>query len=755
MSAVPDVPWEESLRRFPKFHWLVWKEDAPINKRFNDKFSTYVCPSNATTLCKTKFSERRRMKNITKKKKREHSTHHKQHQTKKIKYIKVSEFCYETHPQTGHIRWIGERRTKTVSLSRFLGQKRKRNEVSENAPPSKKQRVDHHGTVPKPQTNDDQSIHPISDPHPSIHQSESNSNNFDHSIPRPRPNAPPIFDDIEAELCTDVIEVIEHGQHDGDNCDEDDDSKMVHNEDAMMNKSIQFVTELLMQCDFMEACVNEQSKILQYTQLYRGSMELMDAESFENTQRIESDYKSFLWMIGKYLASKNLEIIRAWSQTICFGRLKRHLMKIIRRGQLNDQRVFFKEDIKQMKQRRFLKTQRNESEKTSLEQNLASFDNLFETAKREYDSDETSGDEGEYDSDDSVFDPPSDNDQPEDELDEEDDDDGAEQEGQNAEQKEDEGESSSEEYDESEDEDASEDDSDEEEEDEPPFALPSESRIATNTQHKRALLTMRHILLKYKYCRKYAYFLFKKQRPRSTWKQSINEGKWVALHFPTMIAQIIDLDTTNATQVTECVARGLDDLEMIYNQFKANNAEQPTQIFCVASSLDIRNQCARWKRWIIGYLWSHKGKSLRLAFAEQYLIEEDYKAYMDTLSMIEERSKQALSGFIEDFIIVWEIFQSQVWSSSAYCEPLGNLAKGYMKPNVAAANVSKNMCIKAHCDDSKRLHEKMGYGIANYLVNKGVGVLKKKEMNHKRQKHRISKVIKRQQKGKQTKYTTP
>eukprot|EP01083_Nonionella_stella_P314069 1129961_1 len=166
-------------------------------------------------------------------------------------------------------------------------------------------------------------------------------------------------------------------------------------------------------------------------------------------------------------------------------------------------------------------------------------------------------------------------------------------------------------------------------------------------------------------------------------------------------------------------------------------------------------EAARWKRWLVGFLWTtDKGKELRTSFAEAYF-EEKYKDYMQTLSVIEQRSKDSLQGYIEDFVVFWEIFQSQVWSSSAYCEPLGNLAKQYMKPNVNATTVSKNMCIKAHCDNSKKLGDSFGKGISNYLVNNQRGVLKKQESNVKRQKDSVSKVIKRHNKGQQTKYTTP
>ena len=129
------------------------------------------------------------------------------------------------------------------------------------------------------------------------------------------------------------------------------------------------------------------------------------------------------------------------------------------------------------------------------------------------------------------------------------------------------------------------------------------------------------------------------------------------------------------------------------------------------------------------------------------------------LQNIEKRVTECIGSQINDFLILWTIFQSQCPVSSNYCEPIGCGNRMYHRRAVGGPKgieaVDETLGLVLHCDDKPSTLKTMHVAAANALVDAKRGVLKKDSVyDIKRQKHPNGTVIQKQDKGNETKYTS-
>ena len=114
-----------------------------------------------------------------------------------------------------------------------------------------------------------------------------------------------------------------------------------------------------------------------------------------------------------------------------------------------------------------------------------------------------------------------------------------------------------------------------------------------------------------------------------------------------------------------------------------------------------------------------------------------------------------------DFIFYWELKQACVFSSSAYCEPIGNVAKGCIQKVIGRerkhARCEIMIIIRSHSSGSIQVIKNLIRGVADYLVDTDRGcVMSDNVVNEKRRKFaNDGKVIVRLRDGKQTRYIIP
>eukprot|EP01083_Nonionella_stella_P041932 113490_1 len=106
---------------------------------------------------------------------------------------------------------------------------------------------------------------------------------------------------------------------------------------------------------------------------------------------------------------------------------------------------------------------------------------------------------------------------------------------------------------------------------------------------------------------------------------------------------------------------------------------------------------------------------------------------------IEREMMRNTNTIARDFWTLWILCQSQVRSSSAWCEGLGNLIKGNTTHVVgkgkAFENIDNFTWLGSHCDDSEQAISSICTATTHHLVNKGSGVaMKDRERDKKKRK---------------------
>ncbi len=199
----------------------------------------------------------------------------------------------------------------------------------------------------------------------------------------------------------------------------------------------------------------------------------------------------------------------------------------------------------------------------------------------------------------------------------------------------------------------------------------------------------------------------------------------------------------------------------IYDTMKKRTEGSPEAVFFASTSLDVREQCVRAKKWIACWLIGNTAtaKLYKHKYPTLYKAAKN-KDYEPILQDIEKRVTMTIGGTeCNDFFVFWTIFQGLVYQSSAYCELIGSTIKPNTRKIVGAAkkfeHVDDIVTVVLHNDKERETINNICIGMSNHLVDIKRGVLMKNdESDIKRQKQPDGKVIARINKGKATKFST-
>lgn len=114
-----------------------------------------------------------------------------------------------------------------------------------------------------------------------------------------------------------------------------------------------------------------------------------------------------------------------------------------------------------------------------------------------------------------------------------------------------------------------------------------------------------------------------------------------------------------------------------------------------------------------------------------------------------------------DFLMYWNMKQSFVFSSSAFCEPIGNNARICIQKVVGREKKHERceciIIIKSHSSGSQQVTKTLVRGVPDHLVDIDSGsVMSDDKANENRRKYvKDGKVIERLRYGKETRYTVP
>eukprot|EP01084_Bolivina_argentea_P176455 305360_1 len=287
---------------------------------------------------------------------------------------------------------------------------------------------------------------------------------------------------------------------------------------------------------------------------------------------------------------------------------------------------------------------------------------------------------------------------------------------------------------------------------------PQQILAPTQEQTERALLLCESLIYCLDCFDRFKYELFVVRKPVDLDEEEIN---WMWMYFPQLIDDICNLDYDSAKKKSELILKGLYHILSIYKKYKIANQSLKTEFLFRASVLEMRKCIIIFKSFFIEYLWKDNyGKKLKSSFGELYL-EDQYNEYKIILTNLENISKTHLGSVIPAFYIFWEMHQIKVKSSSTWIEPACSGVRYFKKGNVGRPkehkSVSENIIIKSHCTFSKRDKVLLGTGVGNKLCDKGSGVLKltnKHNVKRRKPKNEKSTAIEKENKGIETKFTS-
>eukprot|EP01083_Nonionella_stella_P041937 113501_1 len=237
------------------------------------------------------------------------------------------------------------------------------------------------------------------------------------------------------------------------------------------------------------------------------------------------------------------------------------------------------------------------------------------------------------------------------------------------------------------------------------------------------------------------------QKPSNTNNSEANHGVVVGsdlfalklLYWPTLVKMAASISLSDVNEVKSFLSRGNDEIQSIYTHYKDATAEQPVHFLFAATASTVRAQFIAVKQHCIHWIQSSaKGMRLRDTIIE--MIGCDDTNGIEKLSIeIEREMMRNTNTIARDFWTLWILCQSQVRSSSAWCEGLGNLIKGNTTHVVgkgkAFENIDNFTWLGSHCDDSEQAISSICTATTHHLVNKGSGVaMKDRERDKKKRK---------------------
>eukprot|EP01083_Nonionella_stella_P106430 307211_1 len=300
-----------------------------------------------------------------------------------------------------------------------------------------------------------------------------------------------------------------------------------------------------------------------------------------------------------------------------------------------------------------------------------------------------------------------------------------------------------------------------------PLSQPTASIEASNVVYQRTCMAIATLHHSFTYFEKYFTDLWVNRRKLKVERESMYEGLWRDLHFPTIVYEICQLDhldgSMEATDMDRVLSLGNCAIETIYTKLKdkSRSKNEAISFLFVADPMRVREQWIRIKQYIIHYIhYTACGKEIRDKYPSLHN-QQKHIEYEPYLEQIERRMTNDLAKDCNDFLIVWQLFQSQSRESSFGCEPIGCYLKRFHRKTVGAAkkieSVDESVAIVLHGTREQSAMKAINKGVTNHLVDSGRGVLKKNGSHHEaRQIHsKQGKVVKRQHKGITTKYSVP